>query len=50
MHHNQGENRNQLFMFSYEQVVSPDAFVRVIDAFVDMLDLKSFGFTHVDTQ
>jgi len=36
MHHNQGENRNQLFMFSYKQVVAPDAFV-------DMLDLKSFG-------
>ena len=49
MHHNQGENRNQLFMFSYEQVVVPDAFVRVIDAFVDMLDLKSYGFSHVDT-
>lgn len=49
MHHNQGENRNQLFMYSYEQVVAPDAFVRVIDAFVDMLDLKSFGFSHVDT-
>ena len=49
MHHNQGENRNQLFMFSYEQVVAPDAFVRVIDAFVDILDLKSFGFSHVDT-
>ena len=49
MQHNQGENRNQLFMFSYEQVVAPDAFVRVIDAFVDMLDLKSFGFSHVDT-
>lgn len=49
MHHSQGENRNQLFMFSYEQVVAPDAFVRVIDAFVDMLDLKSFGFSHVDT-
>ena len=49
MPHNQGENRNQLFMFSYEQVVAPDAFVRVIDAYVDMLDLKSFGFSHVDT-
>ena len=49
MHHNQGENRNQLFMFSYEQVITSNAFVRVIDAFVDMLDLKSFGCTHVDT-
>lgn len=49
MHHNQGENRNQLFMFSYEQVVAPDSFVRVIDAFVDILDLKSFGFSHIDT-
>lgn len=28
MHHQKGEDRNQLFMFSYEQVVAPDAFVR----------------------
>jgi transposase len=33
----------------HEQVVDPDAFVRVIDAFVDILDLKSFGFSHIDT-
>jgi len=36
-------------MFCYEQVVAPDAFVRVIDAFVDALDLRSFGFSHVET-
>ena len=49
MPHIQGENRTQMFMFCYEQVVAPDAFVRVIDAFVDALDLRSFGFSHVET-
>ena len=33
-------------MISLEQMVEPEAFVRVIDAFVDHLDLDSFGFTH----
>jgi len=28
-------------MFSLESAVPPDSFVRVIDAFVDIIDLKS---------
>jgi transposase len=48
MHHIKGEHRNQLSMFSLESSVSPDSFVRVIDAFVDTIDLKSFGFKNVD--
>jgi len=47
MQHKQGENRNQMFMFSLESAIAPDAFVRVVDAFVDAIDLKSFGFAHV---
>lgn len=42
-----GEERNQLIMLSLESSVPPDAFVRVIDAFVDATDLESFGFAHV---
>ena len=47
MPHVTGENRNQLTMFSLESAVAPDAFVRVIDAFVDATDIESFGFAHV---
>ncbi len=48
MHHVNGEDRNQLCMFSLESAISQDSFVRVIDAFVDTIDLKSFGFSHVE--
>lgn len=48
MHHIQGEERNQLQMFSLESIIHKDSFVRVIDAFVDAIDLKSFGFRNVE--
>jgi len=48
MQHKQGEERGQMFMFSLESGIAPDAFVRVVDAFVDAVDLKSFGFEHVE--
>jgi len=47
MQHIQGEERNQLQMFCLEQMVDADSFVRVIDFFVDTIDLESFGFRHV---
>jgi transposase len=47
MHHIKGEQRNQLQMICLEQVVAADSFVRIIDMFVDAIDLKSFGFKHV---
>jgi transposase len=48
MQHKQGENRDQMFMFSLESAIPAGAFVRVVDAFVDAVDLKSFGFAHVE--
>jgi len=36
-----------MMMFSLEGAIAPDSFVRVVDAFVDSIDLKSFGFAHV---
>ena len=48
MPHQTGEDRNQMVMFSMESAIAHDAFVRVVDAFVDAIDLKSFGFAHVD--
>lgn len=37
-------------MFSLESAISADSFVRVVDAFVDSVDLKSFGFAHVECE
>ena len=48
MNHKQGSDRNQMFMFSLDSSIASDSFVRVIDAFVDSIDLKSFGFSHVE--
>jgi transposase len=48
MNHKQGSDRNQMFMFSLESSIASDSFARVVDAFVDSIDLKSFGFSHVE--
>lgn len=47
MQHIQGEERNQLQIFCLEQLIEADSFVRVIDFFVDSIDLASFGFRNV---
>lgn len=46
MEHIQGQNRNQLRVFSLEQMLDKEGMVRIIDAFVDMLDLETFGFNY----
>jgi transposase len=48
MDHKQGSDRNQLMMLSLECAIPKDSFVRVVDAFVDAINLKSFGFAHVE--
>jgi transposase len=50
MQHKQGEDRNQMFMFSLESAIAANSFVRVVDAFVDAIDLISFGFAHVECE
>ncbi len=47
MHHVKSESRDQMQFFCLEQCVAPDSFVRVIDYFVNVIDLESFGFKHV---
>ena len=44
----QGVNRNQLLMFpqSLDEYIAEDNPVRLIDAFVDTLDLQALGFEH----
>lgn len=46
MHHVPGKNRNERLDRSLEELVHPTSFARIIDAFVDGLDLESFGFTY----
>jgi len=46
MRHKTGFDRNQLQMLSLEQMVEKQALVRVIDAFVDMLDMEVFEFKY----
>ncbi len=46
MDHIRGNNRNQIKMISLEQMVEPESMVRIIDAFVDMLDLEQFEFNY----
>lgn len=47
MHHMLGTERNQIQMFCPEQFIEQDNFVRVIEAFVNAIDLNSFGFRNV---
>jgi len=37
-----------MFMFSLESAIAADSFVRVVDVFVDSIDLKSFRVAHVE--
>ena len=46
MHHVRGIDRDQIRMISLEQMVEEDSIARVIDAFVDMLDLEELGFSY----
>jgi len=46
MQHIQGQNRNQIQMICLDQMVGEESLVRVIDAFVEMLDLEEFGFSY----
>jgi transposase len=46
MEHIPGINRNQMMIISMEQMVHKEAFVRIIDAFVNTIDVESFGFTN----
>jgi len=46
MDHVKGQDREQMMMLSLDSMVHKEAFVRIIDAFVDALDLESFGFLY----
>ena len=41
-----GVDREQMMMTSLDQLVHPEAFVRIIDAFIDGLDFSSYAFVN----
>ena len=46
MQYRQKQDRFQLEFTCLDQMVAPDSFARVVDAFVDTLDVKALGFTN----
>jgi len=46
MNHIRGKDRQRPILGTLEEQVEPEAFVRIIDAFVDGLDMESFGFSY----
>lgn len=46
MRYQTGEDRDQIFMTSLDQLVSEDSWARIIDLFVDSMPLQEFKFTH----
>lgn len=49
-HHKTGISRHQISFGTLEDQITPDNPVRIIDAFVDMLDVKTFGFRHIQVK
>ena len=50
LHHRKGEARNQITFSALEDLIAPDNLVRVVDAFVDILDFQTLGFAHIKTK
>lgn len=46
--HKIGISRHQMQFSALEDLIAQDNVVRVVDAFVDALDLNTFGFQHID--
>ena len=47
MHYIEGTNRAQLQFISLEDMIAPDNPVRILDAFVDKIDLQQLQFQHI---
>ncbi|HNB54316.1 MAG TPA: IS1182 family transposase [Anaerolineales bacterium] len=49
MRHRSGQNRQQFGLFAtpLDEMIAPDNMVRVVDAFVDAIDLEKLGFVQV---
>lgn len=47
MHYIEGSNRSQMQFISLEDMIAPDNPVRILDAFVDKIDLAQLQFHHI---
>lgn len=47
VHHRKGDARNQITFSCLDDLIPSDNMVRVIDAFVDILDFNQLGFAHI---
>lgn len=48
MHYQEGQDRNQMFVTSLEEMVSPDSWARIVDLFVSAMPLEDFGFANME--
>ena len=48
MDHITGQDREQMMVLSLEQFVHKESFVRIIDAFVEALNLEEYGFLYYE--
>lgn len=46
MHYQQGNDREQVFMTSLDQLVPEDSFARIVDLFVEAMPIEELGFKH----
>ena len=48
MHYQEGQDRNQMFVTSLEEMVKDDSWARIVDLFVDSIPLEDFGFANME--
>ena len=48
MHYQEGQDRNQMFVTSLEEMVKKDSWARIVDLFVDAMPLEDFGFANME--
>ncbi len=48
MHYQDGQDRNQMFVTSMEEMVAADSWARIVDLFVDSMSLGDFGFMNME--
>ncbi len=48
MQYLEGNDRNQVNMICFEELIPANCFVRAVDVFVDAIDMASFGFENTN--
>ena len=48
MHYQEGQDRNQMYVTSLEEMVAADRWARIVDLFVECMPLNDFGFKNME--